>query len=74
VPTATIDPASAAGSAIDIEVRDPEEITSDGFDAHNLAFDMTPARLVSAIVTEQGIARAPYARSLASHLRRATTS
>jgi methylthioribose-1-phosphate isomerase len=70
-PTATVDPGSSAGSAINIEIRDPEEITPDGFEAHNLAFDMTPARLVSAIDTEHGIARAPYARSLASHLRRA---
>jgi methylthioribose-1-phosphate isomerase len=71
-PTSTIDPGSADGAAVDIEVRDPAEISTDGFDAHNIAFDVTPARLVSAIVTEQGIARAPYARSLASHLRRAT--
>jgi methylthioribose-1-phosphate isomerase len=69
-PTSTIDPGSASGTNIAIEVRDPEEITPDGFDACNLAFDLTPARLVSAIVTEQGIARAPYRRSLDAHLRR----
>jgi methylthioribose-1-phosphate isomerase len=69
-PTSTIDPGSADGTTIAIEVRDPEEITRDGFDAYNLAFDLTPARLVSAIVTEQGIARAPYRRSLDAHLRR----
>jgi methylthioribose-1-phosphate isomerase len=70
-PTATIDPATATGDAIEIEVREPGEVTRDGFDAYNLAFDLTPARLVSAIVTEQGIGRVPYARSLAAHLRRA---
>ena len=69
-PTSTVDPGAPDGTTIAIEVRDPEEITPDGFDALNLAFDLTPARLVSAIVTEQGIARAPYGRSLAAHLRR----
>jgi methylthioribose-1-phosphate isomerase len=78
-PTSTIDPASTTGAAIAIEVRDPDEVTSvhgrrvapEGFAARNLAFDLTPARLVSAIVTEQGVARAPYRRSLAAHLRKA---
>jgi methylthioribose-1-phosphate isomerase len=78
-PTSTIDPASANGAVVDIEERDPDEVTimrahriaPDGFAARNVAFDVTPARLVSAVVTEQGIARAPYGRSLAAHLRRA---
>ena len=39
--------------------------------AHNPAFDVTPARLVSGIITEVGIARPPFARSLPSHVRRA---
>jgi methylthioribose-1-phosphate isomerase len=78
-PIATIDPSTPRGSGIEIELRDPEEVTSvqgrriapAGFAARNPAFDVTPARLVSAIVTEQGIARAPFARSLAAHVRRA---
>jgi methylthioribose-1-phosphate isomerase len=78
-PTATIDPGSPNGAAIKIEIRAPEEVTvvqgrrvaPAGFAAHNLAFDLTPARLVSAIVTEQGIARAPYRRSLANQFRKA---
>ena len=37
-----------------------------------VAFDVTPASLVTAIVTEAGIARPPYRRSLAAHVRRAT--
>jgi methylthioribose-1-phosphate isomerase len=78
-PTSTIDLSTARGSDIAIEVRDPDEVTTvqgrrvapAGFAAHNPAFDLTPARLVSAIVTDQGVARAPYGRSLAAHFRRA---
>jgi methylthioribose-1-phosphate isomerase len=78
-PTSTIDPDSRTGDAIPIEVRDPDEVTviagrrmaPTSYPAHNLAFDLTPARLVSAIVTEVGVARAPYRRSLAAHLRKA---
>ena len=78
-PTSTIDPQSLTGAAIPIEVRDPDEVTviadrrmaPAGFAARNLAFDLTPARLVSAIVTEVGVARAPYRRSRAAHLRKA---
>ena len=81
-PTSTIDSGSPDGAAITIEIRDPDEVTivqgrriaPVGFAAHNPAFDLTPARLVSAIVTEQGIARAPYRRSIGSHLRRAATA
>jgi methylthioribose-1-phosphate isomerase len=42
--------------------------------AHNPAFDVTPARLVSGIITEVGVARPPFARSLPSHVRRAGTA
>ncbi|MFN2456377.1 MAG: S-methyl-5-thioribose-1-phosphate isomerase, partial [Pyrinomonadaceae bacterium] len=44
--------------------RDAGEITS-RFAARNPAFDVTPATLVAAIVTEDGVHRAPYAESLA---------
>jgi methylthioribose-1-phosphate isomerase len=77
-PTSTIDPATPRGDAVKIEVRDPDEVLSvqgrrvapADVAALNPAFDRTPARLVSAIVTEYGIARAPYRRSLAAHLRK----
>jgi methylthioribose-1-phosphate isomerase len=62
-PTSTLDPATATGSGIPIEERDPEEISS-RFPARNLAFDVTPADLVSAIVTEDGVHRPPFPESL----------
>jgi len=78
-PTSTIDADAPSGAGVDIEVRDAAEVTTvqgrrvapDAFAAYNLAFDRTPAHLVSAVVTEHGIARAPYRRSLAAHLRKA---
>jgi methylthioribose-1-phosphate isomerase len=62
-PTSTIDPNAADGSAIPIEERDGDEVTA-RFAARNPAFDVTPAVLISAIVTEEGVHRAPYAESL----------
>jgi methylthioribose-1-phosphate isomerase len=62
-PTSTIDPHSPTGAEIPIEERDPAELTA-RFPARNPAFDVTPAELVSAIVTEAGVHRAPYAESL----------
>lgn len=59
-PTTTLDPATPDGSGIPVEERDGAEVTS-RFAARNPAFDVTPAALVSAIVTEQGTHRAPYA-------------
>jgi methylthioribose-1-phosphate isomerase len=53
-PTSTIDPATATGAGIPIEERDPAEITA-RFPARNPAFDVTPAHLIGAIVTEDGI-------------------
>ena len=78
-PTATIDLATASGEDIVIEERDAAEVTHlggiavapPGVAARNPAFDVTPARLVTAMVTEVGIARPPYRRSLPSHSRRA---
>ena len=63
-PSSTIDLATADGAGIPIEERDAAEITS-RFAARNPAFDVTPAALIAAIVTEDGIHRAPYAQSLA---------
>jgi methylthioribose-1-phosphate isomerase len=63
-PTSTVDLETPDGAAIPIEERDPAEITA-RFAARNPAFDVTPAELISAIVTEAGVHRAPYAESLA---------
>ena len=63
-PTSTVDLETPTGAEIPIEERDPAEITV-RFSARNPAFDVTPAELISAIVTEAGIQRAPYAESLA---------
>jgi methylthioribose-1-phosphate isomerase len=62
-PLSTIDPATPDGSAIPIEERDPGEVTADG-DAFNPAFDVTPAELVTAIVTEAGVLHPPYPDSI----------
>jgi methylthioribose-1-phosphate isomerase len=62
-PTSTLDPHAASGADIPIEERDPIEVTA-AFPARNPAFDVTPAQLVSAIVTEVGVHRAPYESSL----------
>ena len=63
-PSTTVDLAIADGSAIPIEERDPAEVTA-RFAARNPAFDVTPAELIVAIVTEAGVHRAPFERSLA---------
>jgi methylthioribose-1-phosphate isomerase len=64
-PTSTIDLSTTTGAGIPIEERAPEEITT-RFPARNPAFDVTPARLIAAIVSEHGVHRAPYAQSLAA--------
>ena len=58
-PSSTIDPATADGAAIPVEERSPLEV-SDRFPARNPAFDITPANLVTAIVTERGVHRPPF--------------
>jgi methylthioribose-1-phosphate isomerase len=73
-PLTTVDRATPDGAANVIEERDTREVTNvgdvrtapRGTAARNPAFDVTPAALVSAIVTERGIARAPYPDSLAA--------
>jgi methylthioribose-1-phosphate isomerase len=73
-PRSTIDLTVPGGDAIPIEQRAAEEVTTvrgvaiapTGARAANPAFDVTPANYVTAIVTEAGIARAPYTRSLAA--------
>jgi methylthioribose-1-phosphate isomerase len=63
-PGSTLDPATPTGDRIPIEERSGDEITV-RFPARNPAFDVTPAGLIAAIVTEHGVHRAPYAESLA---------
>jgi methylthioribose-1-phosphate isomerase len=73
-PTSTLDLRARTGSDIPIEERSGEEVThlagtrvaADGVSVFNPAFDVTPSRLIAAIVTERGIARAPYEASLAT--------
>jgi methylthioribose-1-phosphate isomerase len=63
-PSTTVDLATPDGAAIPIEERDPAEVTA-RFAARNPAFDVTPAALVAAIITEQGVHTAPYEETLA---------
>jgi methylthioribose-1-phosphate isomerase len=58
-PTSTLDPGTPTGNGIVVEERDAAEVTT-RFKARNPAFDVTPAELISAIVTERGVHRAPY--------------
>ncbi|MDQ1521447.1 MAG: methylthioribose-phosphate isomerase [Actinomycetota bacterium] len=76
-PTSTIDLDTPDGAAIVVEQRDEAELTTfagvrvapEAVGAHNPAFDVTPAALVTAIVTEQGILRPPSAAPLARFVR-----
>ena len=63
-PSTTLDLGTPDGASIPIEERDPAEVTA-RFAARNPAFDVTPAALIAAIVTERGVHRAPYVESLA---------
>src|SRR6476469_2342761 len=71
-PLSTVDLATATGDDIPIEQRTPDEVTQigttrvvpHGVPVLNPAFDVTPARYVTGIVTEHGVARAPFADSL----------
>jgi methylthioribose-1-phosphate isomerase len=71
-PISTVDLDCPTGSQIPIEQRNAREVTHiagkqmvpDGVGIENPAFDVTPAKYVSAIITEKGIARAPYQESL----------
>jgi methylthioribose-1-phosphate isomerase len=71
-PTSTIDMRIKSGEEIPIEERPAEEISNglgrktapDGSDIYNPAFDVTPAELVSALITEKGVVKAPYGKSL----------
>ena len=72
-PLSTIDPKIASGDDIPIEERDPSEVTHVGsiqvtpnyVKVLNPAFDVTPSDLVTAIITDRGVAKAPYGESIA---------
>lgn len=71
-PLSTVDMNCPTGDDIPIEERDTREVTHvkdiqlapEGADVSNYAFDVTPNDLVTAIITEKGVARAPYTESL----------
>jgi methylthioribose-1-phosphate isomerase len=71
-PFSTVDTTCATGNDIPIEERDIREVTHvkdiqlapDDATVSNYAFDVTPNDLVTAIITEKGVARAPYIESL----------
>ena len=81
VPTSTIDLSLPTGADIPIEERDPGEVLDlehegrpvapESSNARNPAFDITPNRLVTAIVTEVGVMRPPYDETLAEAVRQA---
>jgi methylthioribose-1-phosphate isomerase len=73
-PISTVDLATLTGEEIPIEERNSREVTHirdqqlapDGVKVHNFAFDVTPNELIAAIITDRGVARAPYTESLRS--------
>ena len=75
-PSSTFDLSLASGDEIPIEQRQPDEVSHafgrqtvpDGVDIYNPAFDVTPASLIQAIVTERGVIESPTTERVASHL------
>jgi methylthioribose-1-phosphate isomerase len=79
-PTSTVDLSVSSGAEIPIEERSSREVTDiagsriapAGVNAAHPAFDITPARLVTAIITEHGVLRSPYAAALMAAVRGAS--
>ena len=79
-PISTLDLTLKSGDEIPIEERDRKEVTHirevqlapDGVGVQNPAFDVTPNELITAIITDKGVARAPYLSSLLSLVETAT--
>jgi len=71
-PTSTVDLSLASGDGIPIEERSADEVTHirgapiapEGTEVENPAFDITPHRYISAIITEKGVVRQPYVERL----------
>ncbi len=76
-PLSTIDPRAENGDVIPVEERDPREVSHfgnrplgpPGVQVRNPAFDITPARYISAIITEKGVLRPPYLKTINNALR-----
>ena len=74
-PSSTVDMATPSGAAIEIELRDPSELLAiagqrtvvEGAQAWNPVFDVTPATLIDAIVTEHGVIERPDAARMRAH-------
>jgi methylthioribose-1-phosphate isomerase len=72
-PSSTVDMATAEGSGIEIELRDPAELLSfagqrtvaEGVNAWNPVFDVTPAELIDVLITERGVIEHPNTASMA---------
>ncbi|GAG50197.1 unnamed protein product, partial [marine sediment metagenome] len=81
-PLSTIDTCIKSGRSIPIEERSPEEVRKIGgvyiapknVRVYNPAFDVTPAVFITAIITEKGILRKPFGRSIAAVIARADAS
>ena len=73
-PLSTIDPACPTGKDIPIEERSAQEVVDifgsrvapEGINVRHPAFDVTPARLITAIITERGVIRAPFEEGIRS--------
>ena len=73
-PSSTVDMATADGNGIEIELRAPDELLGyagqrtvvEGAQAWNPVFDVTPAELIDAIVTERGVVAKPGAGGMAA--------
>jgi methylthioribose-1-phosphate isomerase len=71
-PISTFDPKAKTGEDIPIEERSKEEVThiggkmiaTEGIDVFNPAFDVTPAKYISGIITEKGVLKPPYEKSI----------
>ncbi|MCX5715042.1 MAG: S-methyl-5-thioribose-1-phosphate isomerase, partial [Candidatus Omnitrophica bacterium] len=72
-PSSTFDLSIKSGQGIPIEQRDPKEVTNlfykipvapKGVGVFNPAFDVTPGKLITAIISEKGIIRSPYKRNI----------
>jgi methylthioribose-1-phosphate isomerase len=79
-PLTTLDMSLISGEQIPIEERDSREVTHirelqlapDGVKVHNPAFDVTPNNLITAIITDKGVARPPFVKSLKKFFQTAT--
>jgi methylthioribose-1-phosphate isomerase len=72
-PSSTFDPATASGLDVPIEHRDPAEVLEPHgarVRAYNPAFDVTPAALVTGLITDRGLVESPAGASLRSHFNR----